>query len=51
MNDETMFEHLHYAAGKRQPDQADQAYNAKWVEDDLTWQKRQSMTVEERILV
>jgi len=51
LNDETIFEHLHYAAGKRVADQADQAYNAKWIEDDLTWQKRQLMTVEERILV
>ena len=51
LNDETMFEHLHYAAGKREADQADQAYNAKWAEDDLTWKKRQTMSVEERILV
>jgi hypothetical protein len=48
--DETVFEHLHYAAGKRNADQADQAYNAKWADDDATWQKRQSMPVEERIL-
>jgi hypothetical protein len=49
LNDETMFEHLHYAAGKRESDQADQAYNSKWAEDDLTWKKRQTMSVEKRI--
>ncbi len=51
MNDETTFEHLHYAAGKRNADQADQAYNAKWGEDDITWNKRKLMEVEKRILV
>ncbi len=51
LNDETIFEHHHYAAGKRNVDQADQAYNAKWKEDELTWNKRKIMPVEERILV
>jgi hypothetical protein len=51
INDETTFEHLHYAAGKRQADGADQAYNAKWGEDDITWNKRKLMEVEKRILV
>lgn len=51
INDDTMFEHLHYAAGKRKADQADQAYNAKWKEDELTWNKRKLMSVEERIKV
>jgi len=51
INDETTFEHLHYAAGKRQADGADQAYNAKWSEDDITWNKRKLMEVEKRILV
>ena len=51
LNDETTFEHHHYAAGKRQPDQADQAYNNKWKEDELTWNKRKLMSVEERIIV
>jgi hypothetical protein len=49
LNDETIFEHLHYAAGKRGADQADQAYNAKWSEDEITWNKRKLMTVEERL--
>lgn len=51
LNDETTFEHLHYAAGKRNADQADQAYNSKWAEDDITWNKRKLMEVEKRILV
>ena len=51
LNDETTFEHLHYAAGKRTADQADQAYNNKWQEDELTWNKRKLMSVEERIKV
>lgn len=51
MNDTTTFEHLHYAAGKRNADQADQAYNAKWKDDELTWNKRLLMPVEERIKV
>jgi hypothetical protein len=50
LNDETMFEHLHYA-GKRVSDQADQAYNSKWSEDELTWNKRKLMTVEERLKI
>jgi hypothetical protein len=51
LNDETVFEHLHYAAGKRNADQADQAYKAKWAEDDKTWQKRRLMPVEKRLEV
>jgi len=50
-NDTTTFEHLHYAAGKRNADQADQAYNSKWQEDEIMWNKRKNMSVEERILV
>jgi hypothetical protein len=51
LNDETVFEHLHYAAGKRIADQADQSYNNKWKEDEITWNKRKLMTVEERIKI
>jgi hypothetical protein len=51
LNDETVFEHLHYAAGKRNADGADQAYNAKWKDDEITWNQRKMMPVEERILV
>jgi hypothetical protein len=49
INDTTVFEHLHYAAGKRNADQADQAYNAKWVEDEVTWNNRKLLPVEKRI--
>jgi hypothetical protein len=49
LNDDTIFEHLHYAAGKRNADQADQAYNAKWKEDEITWNKRKLLPIEKRI--
>jgi hypothetical protein len=49
INDTTVFEHLHYAAGKRNSDQADQAYNAKWAEDEITWNNRKLLPVEKRI--
>jgi hypothetical protein len=49
--DTTMFEHHHWAAGKRSADQNDQSYHTKWKEDELTWNKRKVMPVEERILV
>lgn len=51
MSDETMFEHHHYAAGKRQADQNDQAYNFKWKEDEITWNRRKNMPVSERVKV
>lgn len=47
--DETIFEHRHYAAGKRSADQNDQMYSIKWKEDELTWNNRRLMLVEERI--
>ena len=49
ISDTTIFEHLHYAAGKRNADQADQAYNTKWAEDEITWNKRKLLPVEKRI--
>jgi len=49
INDSTIFEHLHHAAGKRNADQADQAYNAKWKDDEITWNKRKLLPVEKRI--
>lgn len=49
INDTTIFEHLHHAAGKRNADGADQAYNAKWTEDEITWNKRKLLPVEKRI--
>lgn len=51
LNDETTFEHLHYAAGKRSPDIADQTYVSKWKEDEVTWNNRKLMSLEERLKV
>ena len=51
LNDTTVFEHYHYAAGKRSADQADKAYNMKWKDDELTWSKRKLMPIEERLKV
>lgn len=50
-NDNTIFEHLHHASGKRPADQADQAYNIKWKDDEQMWNKRKLMPVEKRIQV
>ena len=50
LTDTTTFEHLHYAAGKRNPDGADQQYHLKWKDDELTWNKRKTMTLKERLL-
>lgn len=49
INDSTVFEHLHHAAGKRRADQLDVQYHAKWQEDELTWNKRRSIPVSERL--
>ncbi len=49
LNDPTIFEHLHHAAGKRRADQLDVQYHAKWQEDELTWNNRKNMPVLERI--
>ena len=51
VNDETIFEHLHHAHGKRKPDNADAAYYSKWKDDEVTWNTRKMMTVEERLVV
>lgn len=51
INDETTFEHHHYAAGKRTPDQADAAYNRNWVVDSAVWEKRKNMSLQERLKV
>lgn len=51
MKDSTIFEHHHHASGKRRPDQFDQSYYGKWKEDEITWNKRKILAVEERILV
>ena len=49
--DETTFEHHHYAAGKRHPDNFDRSYMNKWKDDEVTWNRRKMMTVEERLVV
>jgi len=49
--DATVFEHHHWAGGKRNPDQNDQNYHNKWSEDDTMWKKRLAMSVVERLKV
>lgn len=51
LTDTTVFEHHHYAAGKRHPDGFDQSYHGKWKDDEATWNKRKMMTVEEKLVV
>jgi hypothetical protein len=51
LTDMTVFEHHHYAAGKRNADQNDVNYNVKWIDDDKMWKKRSVMSVTERIKV
>jgi len=51
LNDTTVFEHLHYAAGKRSYDQADILYNMKWKEDENKWNIRKKMPVQERLKI
>jgi hypothetical protein len=51
MKDDTVFEHFHYAAGKRNADVADQAYNDKWKDDESNWNKRRLLSIEERIKI
>lgn len=49
INDDTVFEHIHHASGKRPSDDADKAYYSKWKEDEITWNIRKKMTVWDRI--
>ena len=51
LTDNTVFEHHHWAAGKRNADQNDQNYHNKWAEDEITWNIRKSMTIDERLKV
>lgn len=51
LSDETVFEHMHHAAGKRMPDQVDQMYHAQWAHDQEIWNRRRQMPAEERIRV
>lgn len=49
--DTTVFEHHHWAGGKRNPDQNDQNYHNNWSEDDNNWNIRKNMPVEERLKI
>lgn len=49
LNDDTIFEHLHYAAGKRIMDDADVSYNKKWISDQITWNNRNKLNILDRI--
>lgn len=49
INDSTTFEHHHWANNKRKPDQNDQSYHTKWKDDELTWNKRKIMDVQDRL--
>lgn len=49
--DTTVFEHHHWAARKRNVDVHDQNYHNKWSEDEITWNIRKNIPVEERLKV
>lgn len=49
LEDETVFEHLHHAAGKRRPDYADFTYSTKWKEDEKKWDYRKTLSVKKRL--
>src|ERR1035437_1529177 len=51
LNDITEFTHNHWVSGKRNQDQFDSLYNAKWKDDEFIWNKRKLMSVEERLKV
>ena len=51
ISDKTTFEHHHHAAGKRKADQFDQSYYQNWKEDEVIWNIRKLLPVEERIKV
>jgi hypothetical protein len=51
LKDETVFEHLHYASGKRGVDIFDVSYSSKWESDETTWNVRKNMSVQERLIL
>jgi hypothetical protein len=51
IHDETTFEHLHHAAGKRDRDKNDMAYARAWGGDELTWNTRKKMAVNDRLTI
>lgn len=51
LSDETVFEHYHWVSGKRKSDTNDNSYNLKWKDDEINWNKRKLLNVEDRLLV
>jgi hypothetical protein len=51
MSDPMVFEHCHWAARKRQPDENDQKYNNEWKRDEDIWNVRKKLPVSERIKI
>jgi hypothetical protein len=51
LNDETVFEHMHYASGKRGVDIFDVSYSSKWQSDETTWNVRKNMSIQERLIL
>ena len=51
VNDTTTFEHHHHSPGKRSADQFDVEYVKNWGNDEVTWNQRKNIPVEERIKV
>jgi hypothetical protein len=49
INDETIFEHQHHASGKRNADIFDREYYSKWKNDEITWNERRNLKIEEKI--
>lgn len=47
--DTTTFDHMHYAAGKRNPDQFDRSYHIQWKDDEAMWNVRKNMPASERL--
>src|SRR5574343_368347 len=49
LTDTTVFEHLHHAAGKRPADMNDRIYYNNWSSDEVIWNKRKLLPIEERV--
>jgi hypothetical protein len=51
LTDTTIFEHHHYAANKRNPDQMDLNYNSKFKDDQKVFEYRKKLPIEERVKI
>jgi hypothetical protein len=51
LTDGTVFEHLHHAAGKRPADNNDKTYYNNWGADEITWNRRRLMSLEDRLKI